>query len=58
MSAELWGCFTWAPLPAGLSEVGGVWDTATPALSDADFSRRQQALRGAIGSITAQALAF
>ena len=56
--AELWGCFTWAQLPAGVCISDAAWHAAQPALSNADFSERQRALRGAIVGIQAQALAF
>ena len=56
--AELWGCFTWAPLPDGLGVSDEVWRAASPVLSDAEFCERQHALRRAVAGIEAQALSF
>ncbi len=58
LSSELWGCFTWAPLPEGLGVGAEVWHAATPAISDAAFAERQHALRRAIAAIEAEALRF
>ena len=55
---ELWGCFTWAPLPEGLGVSNKVWRAATPALSDAEFAKRQHALRSTVAGIEAEVLGF